>query len=78
MSTRERKGKRVKVEFSVCKMTFDSDYRKEHDEKYNGKILFAHPHIGYKIFGTPQNPSAFSDCHPTLTLLPSMISKLKG
>ena len=60
MSGRERKAKRIKLECSVCQMTFDSDYRKKHNEKYHGDMLSAHRHIPYKAVGAPENPFMFS------------------
>ena len=45
-----------KVECSVCEMTFDSDYRKRHNEKYHNEILAAHCHIPYKFAGAPESP----------------------
>ena len=54
------KAKRMKVECSVCLMTFDGDYRKTHNEKYHQDMLSAHRHIRYKVAGAPENPFSFA------------------
>ena len=54
------KTKQKKVECSVCQMTFDSDYRKKHNEKYHSEMIAAHRHIPYKLAGAPDNPFTFA------------------
>ena len=50
------KKKRFKVDCLVCHATFDSDYRKKHNELCHSAHLKAHKHIGFKVAGAPDNP----------------------
>ena len=47
--------KRFKVEYPVCNTTFDSDYRRKHNELCHNDQLKAHKQIGYKVTGAPNN-----------------------
>ena len=50
------KTKRFKVECLLCHATFDSDYRKKHNELCHSDHLKAHKHIDFKVAGAPDNP----------------------
>ena len=52
----QSKMKRRKLECSVCGMTFDSDFRNKHNQKYHQDFLSSHQHIPFKVFGSPENP----------------------
>ena len=41
-------------------MTFNSYYRKKHNEKYHSEMIAAHRHIPYKLAGAPDNPFMFA------------------
>ena len=56
----QSKLKRQKVECSVCNVSFDSDYRKKHNEKYHGQMIAAHRSIPFKIVGCPESPFTFA------------------
>lgn len=62
------KTKRRKVECSVCHMTFDSDYRKKHNEKYHSEMTKARRHIPYKLVGAIDSPFAFAQQKPKTTI----------
>ena len=52
----QSKFKRRKVECLICKATFDSDYRKKHNEKLHRDMVQAHRNIPYQVAGAPANP----------------------
>ena len=52
----QSKFKRRKVECLICKATFDSDYRKKHNEKHHRDVVQAHRNIPYQVAGAPANP----------------------
>ena len=51
--------KRQKFECSVCHVSFDSDRRRAHNEKYHGGMLAAHRSIPFKVVGAPESPFTF-------------------
>ena len=52
----QSKVKRQKVECSHCRMSFESDYRRKHNEKYHCEMIAVHRSIPYKIVGAPESP----------------------
>ena len=50
------KKKHFKVECLFSHATFDSDYRRKHNELCHDDHLKAHKLIGYKVAGVPSNP----------------------
>ena len=66
------KRKRFKVECLLSHATFDSDYRKKHNELCHSDHLKAHKHIGPKVAGAParrkQNPQLPMNEHQKETM----------
>jgi hypothetical protein len=49
-------------------MTFDSDYRKKHNDKYHSEMVKACRHIPYKLVGASDSLFAFAQQKPKTTV----------
>eukprot|EP00794_Sanderia_malayensis_P013142 gene13142-14493_t len=50
------KPKRRRLECILCQKTYDSDYRRSHNEKHHPERVTKHQHIPFKDVGAPNNP----------------------
>ena len=49
------KPKRRRLECILCQKTYDSDYRRSHNEKHHPERVKKHQHIPFKDVGAPNN-----------------------
>ena len=59
----KRKRIRTKITFRVCQQTFDDDYRKQHNKKYQEDLLQQGKHIPYETAGVRANPFVLPQRH---------------
>ena len=50
------KPKRRRLECLVCHRTYDSDYRRHHNNVHHPERAKKHQHIPFKDAGAPENP----------------------